>query len=306
MEFESPWGSLMGDLLADVFVRLPFEELLKTVPLVCKAWRTVSQEPAFWTDVDMRPWIKDKCEANYGWEFDCKEEMEDAIKLVVNRSQGQLRCLRTMFCSNESLQYIAENCPLLIELSITESFYVEDERPTARTFLIRLPKREGGPRRMSRRDVRLYSESALVLAETCRHLKSLDLSDCYRLTAKSLEILGKNCSGLIRFSRNMLRSREFSGIDLPDKDQEAVAISSYMPGLKHLELKRSNSLTDCGLMHIAAGCKEVESLDLAGCGAVSPTALERVSALCLKLKVFVKPIIPRINFSQKLMWMLWD
>ncbi|KAL3701577.1 hypothetical protein R1sor_019599 [Riccia sorocarpa] len=113
-------------------------------------------------------------EANCGWEFHCKEEMEDTIKLVVDRSHGQLRCLRTMFCSNE---------PLLIELSIIESFYVEDE-------------------------------SALVLAENCRR------------------------------SSGAFITREFSGIDLPDGDQEAVAISYYMPGLKHLELKRSNSLTD--------------------------------------------------------------
>ncbi|KAL3701578.1 hypothetical protein R1sor_019600 [Riccia sorocarpa] len=276
MEIERPWASLMGDLMADVFRRLPFEELLKTVPLVCKAWRTACHSSACWKDVDMRPWIKNKCELNYGWEFDCKEEMEDALKLVVDRSHGQLRSLRTMFCSNESLEYIAKNCPLLVELSITESFYVEDE-------------------------------SALLLAENCRLLKSLDLSDCYRLTARSLEMFGRNCCGLIRFSRNMLRSHEFDGLDLPDGDQEAVAISSHMRGLKHLELKRSLSLTDSGLMHIASGCRELESLDLACCSSVSPRGLEKVSALCLKLKSFVKPINPRISVSTKLNgWMLWD
>ncbi|KAL3698779.1 hypothetical protein R1sor_012855 [Riccia sorocarpa] len=76
MEFEGPWALLMGNIPTDVFVR---------------------------------PWIKDRCEVNYGWEFYCKEEKEDAIKLVMDRSQGQFQSLRTMFCSNKSLQYIAEN-----------------------------------------------------------------------------------------------------------------------------------------------------------------------------------------------------
>ncbi|KAL3682331.1 hypothetical protein R1sor_000353 [Riccia sorocarpa] len=116
----------------------------------------------------MRPCIKDKCEVNYGWEFDFKEEREDAIKRVVDRSQGQFRSLRTMFCSNESLQNIAENCPLLIELSITEKIYVEDE-------------------------------SALVLAEHRQYLKKVT-----------------------------------SSVELA---QEAVAISSYIPGLKRFGAK---------------------------------------------------------------------
>ncbi|KAL2649358.1 hypothetical protein R1flu_017486 [Riccia fluitans] len=272
---EGPWASLMNELLADVFVRLPFEERLKTVPLVCKAWKTASHDPHCWRDVDMEPWIKAKSETNYGWEFDCKEELEDVVKVVVDRSQGQLRRLRTMFCSNESVQYIAENCPLLIELSISESFLVEDE-------------------------------SALLVAENCRRLESLDLSDCYVLTTRSVEMFGRNCCSLTSFSRNMARSHEFTGMDLPNGDQEAVAIGCHMHGLKHLELQKSNSLTDFGLMQIAKGCKNVESLDIACCSGVSPRAMEKVSATCPNLKSFVKPINPRLNVNHKLMWMLWD
>ncbi|KAL2649355.1 hypothetical protein R1flu_017483 [Riccia fluitans] len=271
----SPWASLMSELLADVFVRLPFEERLTTVPLVCKAWRTATHHPACWRNVDMEPWIKAKGEADYGWEFDCKEELEDVVKLAVDRSHGQLRRLRTMFCSNESVQYIAENCPLLIDLSIAESFHVED------TF-------------------------ALQLAQNCRHLERLDLSDCYSLTARSLEMFGRNCCSLISLSRNTLRSHEFSGVDLPNGDHEAMAIGSHMQALKHLELKKLNLLTDLGLIHIATGCRDLETLNIACCSGVSPRALEKVSAMCPNLKAFIKPINPRMTVSQKLMWMLWD
>ncbi|KAL2650394.1 hypothetical protein R1flu_018522 [Riccia fluitans] len=272
---EGQWASLMSELLSDVFGRLPFEERLTTVPLVCKAWRTASLETACWRNVDMEPWINAKSEMDYGWEFDCKEELEAVVKLVVDRSHGHLRQLRTMYCSNESVRYIAENCPLLTDLSIAESFLVEDE-------------------------------SAIVLAEKCRRIENLDLSDCYVLTTRSLEVFGRNCCSLISFSRNMLRSHEFSGLDFPDGDQEAVTISSHMRALKHLELKKSNSLTDMGLMHIAKECRNLESLNIACCTAVSPGALEKVSSMCPKLKEFVKPVNPRVTVSQKLMWMLWD
>ncbi|KAL2649360.1 hypothetical protein R1flu_017488 [Riccia fluitans] len=272
---EGPWASLMRELLANVFERLPFDERLKTVPLVCKDWRTASQDPICWRDVDMEPWIKARRESDYGWEFDCKEELEDVVKLVVDRSQGQLRRLRTMFSSNESVHYIAENCPLLIDLSISESFLVEDE-------------------------------SALLLAENCRRLETLDLSDCYLLTTRSIEMFGKNCCSLISFSRNMLRTHECTAKDLPNGDEEAVAIGSHMRALKQLELKKLTSLTDFGLMQIATGCKNVESLNIACCSGVSPSAMEKVSTMCSKLKAFVKPINPRLTVNQKLIWMLFD
>ncbi|KAL3676337.1 hypothetical protein R1sor_026285 [Riccia sorocarpa] len=198
----------MGNILSDVFVRYKFEELLKTVALRLQSIKHGGRPSRNWP-------------ARQTW----------------TRGHGSMttvsfKSLRTMFCSNGSLHYIAENCPLLIELSITERFYVEDE-------------------------------SALALAEHCLYLKSLDLSDCYCLLAKSLEILEKNCCSLIRFSRNMLRSHEFSGI------RSAVTISSYIPGLKHLELKSSNLLMDFGLMHFAAGCGKVGKSGIACCGAVS-------------------------------------
>ncbi|KAL3699474.1 hypothetical protein R1sor_017496 [Riccia sorocarpa] len=180
----------------------------------------------------MEPWLKAKCERTYDWDFDCRQELEPVVKLVVDRSKGQLRQLRMMFCSSESVQYIAYNCPLLTNLSIAESFYLEDE-------------------------------SALLLAESCRHLESLNLSDCYLLKPRSFEIFGRNCCTLISFSRNMLRTHEFFGLDLPDGDQDAMAIGSYIQGLKNLELKKTISMTDYGLMHIASGCRDLESLNLA-------------------------------------------
>ncbi|KAL3696765.1 hypothetical protein R1sor_010841 [Riccia sorocarpa] len=58
-------------------------------------------------------------------------------------------------------------------------------------------------------------------------------------------------------------THEFCGLDLPDGDQDAMVIGSYLQGLKNLELKKTISLTDYGLMHIASGCRDLESLNLA-------------------------------------------
>ncbi|BBN12549.1 hypothetical protein MPTK1_5g21020 [Marchantia polymorpha subsp. ruderalis] len=272
---EGPWATLISEALAEVFVRLPFEERLRTVPLVCKGWRRASFDPACWRNVDMEPWFKAKSEVDYGWEWECQEEMEYLVRLVVDRSHGQLRQLRTMLCTNDSVEYIAERCPLLTELSIADSFDVVDD-------------------------------AAIKLALSCPRLERLDLSDCYKVTGKALEMFGIHCPSLVSFSRNMLRSHEFTDVVLPMGDEEALVIATRMQKLEHLELKKSFSLTDFGLMHIATRCKKLESLNLACCSGVSPSALEKVTAVCPNLKSFTKPINPRMHVNQKFLWVLFD
>ncbi|KAL3679979.1 hypothetical protein R1sor_022935 [Riccia sorocarpa] len=94
------------------------------------------------------------------------------------------------------------------------------------------------------------------LLDRCGRLEAMDIGHVRRTTVGS-------------FHWNMLISHEFVGVDLPDGDQEAVTNSSYMPGLKHLDLKSSNSLMNFGLMRIASDCRKVESLDITCCCAVS-------------------------------------
>ncbi|CAM6086455.1 unnamed protein product [Calypogeia fissa] len=265
-----------GPLLAEVFKWLPFEDRLKTVPLVCKSWKNASLDPTCWRHVDMNGWFKKRVESDFMWEFefDCEDEMEFYIKKVVDRSRGQLKELQTMHCSDSAIEYIARNCPALTALSIQDSPYATDQ-------------------------------AVMKVAANCKKLEKLDLSDCYNVGNQTLEAFGRNCKSLVWLARNMVRTNDFlSPGPVLDGDVEATILSQHLRNLKHLEMKKS-SLSDVGLAHIAKGCPQLESLNLAAC-TLSPYALEQVPKFCLKLKEFVKPIVPRMHVNPKFLMVLFD
>ncbi|CAM6086615.1 unnamed protein product [Calypogeia fissa] len=146
------------DLLAEVFSRLPFEERMRTVPLVCKAWRNAACDPTCWRIVDMEGWLERRIQEDMWWEFECELRVEFLIKKIVDRSCGQLRELRTMHCSDGAIEYIADRCPLLTVLSIRNSPLVTDK-------------------------------STSKLAASCPELQELDVSDCYNISNQALEAL---------------------------------------------------------------------------------------------------------------------
>lgn len=267
---EGPWAGLIGEALAEVFSRLPFEDRMTTVPLVCKAWKEASLDPACWRNVDMNGWFQGKVDEDYWWEFECESEVEFYIRKVVDRSHGQLIELHTMHCTDASIEHVAENCPSLTELSMPNSLLVTDK-------------------------------SAAKLAARCPKLEKLDVSDCYNISNQAMEAFGRSCTSLAWLGRNMLKmnqmSAETSGPE-PGGDEEAIVMSKHMGKLKHLEMKRT-SLSDLGLAHLAKGCGQLETLNLACCSALSPNALANVSRQCTNLKDFTKPITPRLHVSHQ-------
>lgn len=274
------WSNLIPEALAEVFSRLPFEERLRTVPLVCKGWRDASREPACWRFVDVEAWFQKRVEEDYWWDFDCEPTMETLVMKVVDKSCGQLRELRTRHCTDPAIEYIAERCPSLTVLSIPNSLYVTDK-------------------------------SVANLASNCRKLQVLDVSDCYNISNQALEAVGRNCTSLVWLGRNMLQGRIRIRIDVaipagadPGGDEEAIVVSKHMVNLKHLEMKKT-TLSDRGLAHLARGCGQLESLNLACCTALSPMALDRVSEKCPNIVVFTKPITPRMHVNSNLLRVLF-
>ncbi|KAL2612659.1 hypothetical protein R1flu_024351 [Riccia fluitans] len=274
-EVEGPWADLLEEALGEVFSRLPFEERLKTVPLVCKKWRRASYNPQCWRKLDMDGWFQKRTEEDYWFEFECESKVEFLVKQVVDRSCGQLLELRTMHCSDASIEYIADRCPSLTVLAIPNSLGVTDK-------------------------------SATKLAANCPRLLTLDVSDCYNISNQALEAFGRNCPGLNWLGRNMLKKQDLRPTGaVPGGDEEAIVVSKHMGRLKHLEMKKT-SLSDLGLAHLARGCNQLETLNLACCTALSPKALEDVSKQCANLKDFTRPITPRMHVNPDFLWVFFE
>ncbi|KAJ4966485.1 hypothetical protein NE237_018334 [Protea cynaroides] len=89
----------------------------------------------------------------------------------------------------------------------------------------------------------------------------LDLSYCVKIGARALEAFGKNCKFLV-YLRRMMHPSDV--VDMVPKDDEAHAIATTMPKLKHLEIAYMPITTE-GVLDILSGCRKLESLDVRGC-----------------------------------------
>ena len=158
------------------------------------------------------------------------------------------------------------------------------------------------------------------IALGCHMLRELDISNCYEISYKSLEMIGKNCLNLIILKRNFMNwldPSQHTGI-VPDEylracpqdgDREASAIAQSMPKLKHLEL-RFSKLSVTGLISVSEGCQELEVLDLFGCANLKSRGIEQASANLKNMKKLTKPnfYIPRSVFHTERYghWRLYD
>lgn len=89
----------------------------------------------------------------------------------------------------------------------------------------------------------------------------LDVSCCIKMSAYGLEVIGKNCKLLEGLCRNM---HPLDTAGKPLQDDEAMAIASTMPKLKHLEMAY-HLITTEGVRQILSACPHLEFLDVRGC-----------------------------------------
>lgn len=158
------------------------------------------------------------------------ESIDRMLQLLIERSRGSLRklCVYGLSTTN-SLFLIADHAKYLHNL--------------------RLPRSE-------------ISDSMVEqVAWRLSNLTSLDLSYCTKIGAPAIEAFGKNCKLLTCFQRNM---HPWDVIDRTSQDDEAIAIASTMPNLKHLELAYLMITTEV-VRTIMNEIHELELLDMRGC-----------------------------------------
>lgn len=105
----------------------------------------------------------------------------------------------------------------------------------------------------------MSDEGWCEIANKCPMLEEIHISHS-RLSRKSLEAIGQNCS--------LLKSLTFDGKCYylkPSKwDAEVSIIAKTMPKLSYLDI-HENSLTDVGLLSILNACPLLESLNIIRC-----------------------------------------
>ncbi|KAM0942776.1 putative leucine-rich repeat domain superfamily, F-box-like domain superfamily [Dioscorea sansibarensis] len=283
------WSEMTPVLLVNVFRRLSLEDRWRGVMLACKTWLEAARDPALFESFDLEPFFGRFPDAAAWWTPAFQRRVDSMVRLVAVVGGPTMRTVRVQHCSDRALELVAERCPNLEILSVKNSQSVTDI-------------------------------SMIKIALGCHMLTELDISSCYEISYKSLELIGQNCPNLTVLKRNLLNwldPSQHAGI-VPDDyinacpqdgDREASVIAKFMPKLKHLELRFSKLFIN-GLISISEGCKEIETLDLFGCVNLTSRALDQTSKNLKNLKVLVRPnfYIPRSVFHTERYghWRLYD
>ncbi|KAK1289094.1 F-box protein SKIP1 [Acorus calamus] len=284
------WSDLTPVCLTNVFTRLSLEDLWKGPTFVCKSWLEASRDPSLFASFDLDSYFDGPRPEDPLWWTPAFERRIDAmLRSAVLRSAGSLREVRVRHCSDLSLAFVAERSPNLRILSIRSSQNVTDA-------------------------------SMAKIASGCPVLTELDISYCYEISYRSLELIGDHCTKLMVLKRNFMNwldpsqyagvvPNEYLNASPQDADREAAVIAKFMPNLKHLKL-RFSKLTVSGLNLIAESCRDLEHLDLFGCANLTSRAIEQASSNLKNLKVLVRPnfYIPRSVFHTERYghWRLYD
>lgn len=189
------------------------------------------------------------------WSSYCQPETLDRmLQMLLSRSSGSLRRLHVYGLStNNTLSLIADNAKTLQDL------------------------------RLHRSDI-----SNSIVEEVSWKLSNvtlLDLSYCTKIGASALEALGKHCKLLTTLLRNM---HPWDVMDRRSQDDEALAIATTMPNLRHLELAYLRISTE-GVVQLIGNLCGLELLDVRGCWNVKldNDLLDRLPKLRL-----VGPLVP--------------
>ena len=110
------------------------------------------------------------------------------------------------------------------------------------------------------------------LAEGCKNLHDLDLSDCCLVTDSSLEYLAKGCTRVK--SLNLSKC-----LELTDKGITVFVFGSGRQ-IRSLSVRNCNLLTDKSLTAIGKNCKVLKSLDLFGLSCVSDIGIKKIAEGC--------------------------
>ncbi|KAM4083828.1 hypothetical protein ACJW30_08G087200 [Castanea mollissima] len=190
------WEGLNPEILALIFTRIPAEQRIGVLSLVCKSWSQCLCGPYCWADIDIEQWCRKTNRTVF--------KIDSAVCKLVRRTRGTVRRLSAFKLGDRGFAFLA-NCGRFLKV-------------------LKIP--------MSEVTDNMVEKHAVSLAS----LTVLDISYCLKITCKGLEAFGKNCNALVHLRRNMPPPELVPTYNVKPDVSEALTIADTMPGLQHLEL----------------------------------------------------------------------
>ncbi|XP_020599564.1 F-box/LRR-repeat protein At3g48880-like [Phalaenopsis equestris] len=228
MDGRISWSAMEADCLVEIFMKLGLDDLILSVPFVCKSWLAAVCHPLCWKKLDFRqldvlPW------SNFSKTFTLLYSLPyfsftHLLKLAVKLGRNSVTelSLPLKFISSEDLEFISNECPKLKSVALPI----------------------------------LSSDNEILFSELMRKWKDLERLELKFNPSNFAELL-KNISHYCNKFSELTVSGKISG-------EDAMAIVSFLPEIKKLNLSGS-FLPKKVLLVIVEGCKELQELNVNGC-----------------------------------------
>ncbi|RWR88700.1 F-box/LRR-repeat-like protein [Cinnamomum micranthum f. kanehirae] len=232
MEETRKWEEIEMDCLVCIFERVGLEDLILGVPLVCKSWYEVSTNPLCWKSLNFA-----QLNLHPNSHF-------------VQRFKQQYRIEKFSFAN--FLKFAVDHSrqsALEIVLPSLEATYVSLED------LDYLSKQCPALKRLSL--------PFIMFPQAEKHIPHC-LSKWNKL--EHLSMHGKPISFMEVLTELSFHCKNFKKLEMRGsyQDQDALAIATMLPKIKHLCLSKS-FMSKEGLLMILRGCRELETLDIKYC-----------------------------------------
>ncbi|XVF70659.1 hypothetical protein PTKIN_Ptkin11bG0180000 [Pterospermum kingtungense] len=253
-EAKSGWGDLDNDLLQQIFVLLPFSDLITSVSLVCRYWK-LAAGTVFWKDcetLDLSSLEILGLASSYEFPYVDKNKFE-ALKFLLNREtmEHHGRCVRniifgpTMSLNKKHLDFIAERTPKLKKLMLPESHD-------------------------------LTSKAILRFIQKWSELEDLSVGPLeHKASDGFIRTLGSSCKNLTRLhilGSSPMKLRILLSLFFTLDENKASIIAENLPKLSVFSID-DTKLHKSGVLVLLSKSKNLVELNLKECrGMVDPTA----------------------------------
>ncbi|KAK1401097.1 F-box protein FBW2 [Heracleum sosnowskyi] len=225
------WESIPEEMLVLVVVKIPVDEMMRVVPLVCKAWWGVVSSPHCWKNINLSQWSFGKQRS---------KQVDVAVKKLVGYSKSSFQMLSASRLGNSGFAFAANRAKCLKILTMPGS-NVTDQ--------------------MVMRHAESLANLTHLDVSHCLKLSSNGL-EAFGKHCKSLIHLKRNMAPP---SLGMSIQEQASMID----ESEAMVIANTMSKLEHLEINYGR-FTNRGINSVLNKCKALSYLDIWGCWNVWP------------------------------------
>ncbi|CAI0447856.1 unnamed protein product [Linum tenue] len=183
-----------------------------------------------WSRAVLGPYCWQEVDIEEWSEVCLPEQLDRMLQMLITRSSGSLRKLSvTRLRNDEMFPFLADHAGSLQTLKLPRS---------------------------------AISGSIIEqMSGKLSNLTFLDLSYCSKIDARALELVGNKCKHLEVLFRNM---HPLDKADKEAQEDEAHAIATTMPNLKHLEMAYHQVSTE-NILRILSTCTGLVHIDLRGC-----------------------------------------